>query len=48
MLRRLGLAIYRGFFWTYERGTWQYDVMVGVILADFLELARIQRSGMFP
>lgn len=21
------------FFWTYERGTWQYDVMVGVILA---------------
>ncbi len=33
MLRRLGLAIYRGFFWTYERGTWQYDVMVILILA---------------
>ncbi len=33
MLSRLGLAIYRGFFWTYERGTWQYDVMVILILA---------------
>ena len=33
MLRRLGAAIYRGFFWTYERGTWQYDVMVVLILA---------------
>ena len=33
MLRRLGAAIYRGFFWTYERGTWQYDVMVALILA---------------
>jgi hypothetical protein len=33
MLRRLGLAIYRGFFWTYERGTWQYDIMVVAILA---------------
>jgi hypothetical protein len=33
MLRRLGLAVYRGFFWTYERGTWQYDVMVILILA---------------
>src|SRR5687767_2485114 len=33
MIRRLGAAIYRGFFWTYERGTWQYDVMVAVILA---------------
>jgi len=33
MLRRLGAAIYRGLFWTYERGTWQYDVMVALILA---------------
>lgn len=33
MLRRLGLAIYRAFFWTYERGTWQYDIMVIAILA---------------
>jgi hypothetical protein len=33
MLRKLLLAIYRGFFWTYERGTWQYDIMVGLILA---------------
>ena len=33
MLRKFGLAVYRGFFWTYERGTWQYDVMVAVILA---------------
>ena len=33
MLRKLGLAVYRGFFWTYERGTWQYDVMVILILA---------------
>src|ERR1035441_9408269 len=33
MLRKLGLAVYRGFFWTYERGTWQYDIMVVLILA---------------
>ena len=33
MFRKVGLAIYRGFFWTYERGTWQYDVMVILILA---------------
>lgn len=33
MLRKLGLAVYRGFFWTYERGTWQYDIMVILILA---------------
>ena len=33
MLRKLGAAIYRGFFWTYERGTWQYDIMVALILA---------------
>jgi hypothetical protein len=33
MLRKAGAAIYRGLFWTYERGTWQYDVMVALILA---------------
>lgn len=33
MLRKLGLAVYRAFFWTYERGSWQYDVMVILILA---------------
>ena len=33
MLRKLGAAIYRGLFWTYERGTWQYDIMVILILA---------------
>src|SRR3972149_6537471 len=33
MLRKLGWAVYRGFFWTYERGTWQYDIMVILILA---------------
>ncbi len=32
MLRKFGLAIYRGFFWTYERGSWQYDIMVILIL----------------
>jgi hypothetical protein len=33
MLHKLGAAIYRGFFWTYERGTWQYDIMVVLILS---------------
>ena len=33
MLRKLGAAIYRGLFWTYERGSWQYDIMVALILA---------------
>ena len=33
MIRKLGTAIYRGVFWTYDRGTWQYDVMVALILA---------------
>ena len=33
MLRKLIAAIYRGLFWTYERGTWQYDIMVVLILA---------------
>ena len=32
MLRKLVSAIYRGLFWIYERGTWQYDIMVALIL----------------
>lgn len=32
MFRRICAAIYRGLFWTYERGTWQYDIMVALIL----------------
>jgi len=32
MFRRIGAAIYRGLFWTYDRGTWQYDIMVALIL----------------
>ena len=40
MLRKLGLAVYRGFFWTYERGTWQYDVMVVLILLFILVTPR--------
>jgi hypothetical protein len=32
MIRKVGTAIYRGIFWTYDRGTWQYDVMVALIL----------------
>ena len=27
------LVLWRTFFWTYERATWQYDVWVIVILA---------------
>ena len=26
-------VLWNGFFWTYERATWQYDVMVVAILA---------------
>ena len=33
MLRKFVSAVYRGLFWTYERGTWQYDIMVILILA---------------
>lgn len=33
MLRKLGRAIYRGIFWTCERGTWQYDIVVILILS---------------
>ena len=32
MWRRLGRLIYRGIFWGAERATWQYDVMVALIL----------------
>lgn len=28
-----GRILWNGFFWTYERATWQYDVMVIAILA---------------
>src|SRR5215472_9759457 len=27
-----GKALYRMFFWSYERGSWQYDVAVALIL----------------
>jgi hypothetical protein len=27
------LVLWRTFFWTYERATWQYDLLVIVILA---------------
>ena len=33
MLGKLASAVHRGLFWTYERGTWQYDIMVILILA---------------
>lgn len=36
-MRRLvalpALVLWRALFWTYERGTWQYDLWVIVILA---------------
>jgi hypothetical protein len=32
----LGQIFYRTFFWAYERGTWQYDVAVGLILVFVL------------
>ena len=32
MWRALGRAIYRGIFWQAERATWQYDIMVALIL----------------
>ncbi len=41
MLRKFGAAIYRGLFWTYERGTWQYDVMVALILGFIFLTPRI-------
>jgi hypothetical protein len=27
------MIVWRGLFWTYDRGSWQYDVMVILILA---------------
>jgi len=27
------VIVWRGLFWTYDRGSWQYDVMVILILA---------------
>jgi hypothetical protein len=37
MLKRLlllpGLVLWRAFFWTYDRATWQYDLWVIAILA---------------
>ena len=38
---KLKLVVTRAVFWSYERGSWQYDVIVGVILAFiFLTPAR--------
>lgn len=31
-----GQVLYKTFFWAYERGTWQYDVAVGLILVFVL------------
>ena len=33
---RLGQILNRIFFWSYERGTWQYDVAVALILVFVL------------
>jgi hypothetical protein len=30
---KIKLGIHRSVFWSYERGTWQYDLIVAVILA---------------
>ena len=32
----IGKALYRMFFWSYERGAWQYDAAVGLILVFVL------------
>jgi hypothetical protein len=32
----IGRVLYRTFFWSYERGSWQYDVAVGLILVFVL------------
>ena len=31
-MARLGTILKRTFFWSYERGTWQYDIAVVIIL----------------
>ena len=33
MLRKFWHAVRPAVFWTYPRGSWQYDIMVGLILA---------------
>jgi hypothetical protein len=33
LLKLPGLILWRALFWTYERATWQYDLMVIAILA---------------
>ena len=33
---KVKLVVLRAVFWTYERGSWQYDVICGVILAFIL------------
>ena len=36
-MRTLWRAIKRVLFWSYERGTWQYDLaVVGIVLAFFV------------
>ena len=32
----IGRVLYRTFFWSYERGSWQYDLAVGLILVFVL------------
>jgi hypothetical protein len=32
----IGRVLYRTLFWSYERGSWQYDVAVGLILVFVL------------
>jgi hypothetical protein len=36
----LGQILSKTFFWSYERGTWQYDVAVGLILVFVLVTPR--------
>ena len=31
-MANIGQMLYRMFFWSYERGSWQYDLAVGLIL----------------
>jgi hypothetical protein len=33
MANRFSQSISRVFFWTYQRGTWQYDILCAIILA---------------
>ena len=38
--------LWNAFFWTFERATWQYDVMVIAILAFvWLDAARLDRGS---